>query len=574
MRAEHQEDVGTRIARLRAQRGWSQRELAGAVGLDQSAVSRVEAGRRRVSAAELQRFADLFHVSADALLGSGSGQATGTGRAWGRPDYAEVQRSSAARATRPASGEHELLTAIERARHRAAPRGESGGARRAPGERPLAFRALHPDRAFEHPDVDGFVGAGSVGGAPPLAAGEAPVAAAAAPGVLPLSRTSAPLPPAASPGPEPPGPDVLAGALPAEALRAEALQAAQAALPAGASARTAGEDWAAAVAGVVRDWFVLRELTEQTGPDLPWSTGQTAEGKPAFAARPWQPVIPPPGAGDVLYDRVARFWRGELHVEPDDGPVPDLVPLVEDGLGVQVVVARVSGPEPELAARIGIESDPHPVAATVVEDGVPFVFVNAGRPVVLQRFALVHAFAHLVLGHGDVVDESIGWSRANPREAAANDFAEEFLAPVRAVDRWYGRRQDLPRNPGLDTLLELANAFGISAWAALFRSRAAGRLHVKQFTALRSQMKHQEWELLPRQAFLGGPKDTLAHLTPAEVLPVGEFGPPAVLRVPACMRARALAALRDGRLSLEDAAAMLHLRPGALAEQLDALGLA
>ncbi len=87
-------------------------------------------------------------------------------------------------------------------------------------------------------------------------------------------------------------------------------------------------------------------------------------------------------------------------------------------------------------------------------------------------------------------------------------------------------------------------------------------------------MKHQEWELLPRQAFLGGLKDTLAHLTPAEVLPVGEFGPPAVLRVPACMRTRALAALRDGRLSLEDAAAMLHLRPGALAEQLDALGLA
>ncbi len=100
----------------------------------------------------------------------------------------------------------------------------------------------------------------------------------------------------------------------------------------------------------------------------------------------------------------------------------------------------MSGPEPELAARIGMKSDPHPVAATVVEDGVPFVFVNAGRPVVLQRFALVHAFAHLVLGHGDVVDESIGWSRANPREAAANDFAEEFLAPVRAVDRWYGRR--------------------------------------------------------------------------------------------------------------------------------------
>ena len=208
-----------------------------------------------------------------------------------------------------------------------------------------------------------------------------------------------------------------------------------------------------------------------------------------------------------------------------------------------------------------------------MSDGVPFVFVNAGRPVVLQRFALVHAFAHLVLGHGDVVDESIGWSRANPREAAANDFAEEFLAPARAVERWFARRVDLPRSPTLDTLLELANAFGISAWAALFRSRAAGRLNPKQFAALRGEMRRDEWLLLPRQAFLGGLRDTLAHLTPAEVLPVGEFGPPAVLRVPACMRAWALALLRDGRLSLEDAAAMLRLSPAALADRLDGLGL-
>jgi len=68
MRDEHQLSVGRVIARLRQEQGWSQRQLAKWVGLDQSAVSRIEAGRRRVSAKELHRFADTFRVSADALL--------------------------------------------------------------------------------------------------------------------------------------------------------------------------------------------------------------------------------------------------------------------------------------------------------------------------------------------------------------------------------------------------------------------------------------------------------------------------------------------------------------------------
>ena len=79
MRDEHRHGIGGVIARLREQQGWSQRELARSVGLDQSAVSRIEAGRRRVSAIELQRFADLFNVSADTLLYEReSGGVTGT----------------------------------------------------------------------------------------------------------------------------------------------------------------------------------------------------------------------------------------------------------------------------------------------------------------------------------------------------------------------------------------------------------------------------------------------------------------------------------------------------------------
>ena len=125
----------------------------------------------------------------------------------------------------------------------------------------------------------------------------------------------------------------------------------------------------------------------------------------------------------------------------------------------------------------------------------------------------------------------------------------------------------------VDDLLDLGNAFGISAWAALYRSRAAGRLHGKQFQVLRGELQRHEWEVLPRQAYLGGLRDTLAHLTPDEALPPGAYGGPAVLRVPAAMRAWALAALRSGRLSLEEAAAMLRLEPDALAAQLARLGL-
>ena len=231
-------------------------------------------------------------------------------------------------------------------------------------------------------------------------------------------------------------------------------------------------------------------------------------------------------------------------------------------------MARVEDP----AGRAQAAASLHPVAAAFAAGGVPFIFVNAARPVVLQRFALAHAFAHLVLGHGDVVDHHIEWSRNVPPEAAANDFAEEFLAPVRAVQRWYERR-DVPRRVRLEDLLDLGNAFGISAWAALYRSRAAGRLQGKQFHVLRAEMQRQECELLPRQAYLGGLRDTLAHLTPGEALPAGAYGVPAVLRVPAAMRAWTLEVVQSGRLSLDEAAAMLRLAPAALAEQLTLLGL-
>ncbi|MEI6726078.1 MAG: hypothetical protein WCN81_07640, partial [Actinomycetes bacterium] len=68
-------------------------------------------------------------------------------------------------------------------------------------------------------------------------------------------------------------------------------------------------------------------------------------------------------------------------------------------------------------------------------------------------------------------------------------------------------------------------------------------------------------------------KDTLTTLTPDEVRSPGKSGPPAVLRVPARMRAWALRTVADGGLSLERAAAALCMPAGELARALEGAGV-
>jgi transcriptional regulator with XRE-family HTH domain len=61
-------DLGRRIAQLRAAADTSQRELAAAIGLDQSAVARIETGQRRVDAAEAVAIADYLGVGVDEII--------------------------------------------------------------------------------------------------------------------------------------------------------------------------------------------------------------------------------------------------------------------------------------------------------------------------------------------------------------------------------------------------------------------------------------------------------------------------------------------------------------------------
>lgn len=61
--------VGARIQRLRERRDWSQLDLAEKVGINNSVLSRIESGKRSVRVEELNKFAEVFGVKPDYILG-------------------------------------------------------------------------------------------------------------------------------------------------------------------------------------------------------------------------------------------------------------------------------------------------------------------------------------------------------------------------------------------------------------------------------------------------------------------------------------------------------------------------
>jgi transcriptional regulator with XRE-family HTH domain len=62
------ESLGQRLARLRKERGWTQKQIAERTGLIQELVSNYETDKLRLNADMILRFAEVFDVSADELL--------------------------------------------------------------------------------------------------------------------------------------------------------------------------------------------------------------------------------------------------------------------------------------------------------------------------------------------------------------------------------------------------------------------------------------------------------------------------------------------------------------------------
>ncbi len=59
---------GAYIRNLRIQNGYTQNELAKAMNMDRSFLSRIEAGRKGCSVDLFVQFSDFFHVSLDVLI--------------------------------------------------------------------------------------------------------------------------------------------------------------------------------------------------------------------------------------------------------------------------------------------------------------------------------------------------------------------------------------------------------------------------------------------------------------------------------------------------------------------------
>lgn len=229
-------------------------------------------------------------------------------------------------------------------------------------------------------------------------------------------------------------------------------------------------------------------------------------------------------------EKAAREARRDLSLG-DDGPVPDLLQRIETGAGIDVVLARL----PEGG----------PAGAYTRERDAQFILVNSREPVVRQRFTLAHEYGHHCLDHGDVYDERIWWGATDPREAAANRFAAEFLVPIAGVDLWFQAEQ--PDSVGLETLVRLANSFGVSCETALWRAKAAGRVAAPAADRLRRRLDAQEHHGLRAQLGLSEIVDTISSAQGLEV------------RVPARMSSNVLKALEFGIITQDQAAKKLRI---------------
>lgn len=64
-------DIGLRIAQYRVEKGWNQSDLAKAVGIDQSTVSKIERGVSKANMETLSKFAKVLGVNLTALVDDG-----------------------------------------------------------------------------------------------------------------------------------------------------------------------------------------------------------------------------------------------------------------------------------------------------------------------------------------------------------------------------------------------------------------------------------------------------------------------------------------------------------------------
>ena len=166
---------------------------------------------------------------------------------------------------------------------------------------------------------------------------------------------------------------------------------------------------------------------------------------------PQRPLLP----GDVRIQaeqdaQEVRQWLGL-----GDGPVPDMVGLLEHQLGVRVFVRK-------LPARIS--------GLYAFEDAVgACMLINLGVRRTRRRFTAAHELGHLVSSRGDA-EVLLENSPAQAREERyANGFANAFLMPARAVMRQFEEVTAGASHLTRRHVILLAHVFGVSREALVRR---------------------------------------------------------------------------------------------------------
>lgn len=244
----------------------------------------------------------------------------------------------------------------------------------------------------------------------------------------------------------------------------------------------------------------------------------------------------------------ARSARSRLGLGLD-GPLADVLVVIEDVAGVPVTILRLPDGLAGLQGRKGDRN---------------YIFLNGEESVVRRRFTLAHEFGHVELGHASSVDYASdvqGSGRRSPTEVQADAFAAEFLAPAAGVRQWLAAIGDPPND--LATVVRLAHYFHISAEAALYRLQTARFLRKKDYEPILARIReHEHKELAQRLGLEEEPEDTLARA--ARALP----------RFPRETLNQAATAFERGLLTAEQVATLLEVEPEFITREFDRRGVA
>lgn len=100
-------------------------------------------------------------------------------------------------------------------------------------------------------------------------------------------------------------------------------------------------------------------------------------------------------------------------------------------------------------------------------DDVPVVGINANRPITRQRFSAAHELCHHLRDADKQISCPIG--SKNAIERFAERFAAALLMPVGELRAQVNKRKNSNHNISFDDVLEIADYFGVSFQACLFR---------------------------------------------------------------------------------------------------------